>query len=311
MATKIELLRDEFFGKDKQQNYLKDDFNRVLDGVIRRDVLLHVVIECSKARHYEKRQKHADGSETILHGDYDPDNAGFLYPIIQAHDKALMVDLRQLLTPKEHGSGGSFVQSVLTLKTSDFLDYYMRNKDESVTLPPLLLNEFYANRQREPKLSGIELLDRNTGTIEKAVNDLHVLAATFRDSNYFDMLVGNYQALKFHKDRQPLKYNVREKSETFGAMTTTYSTRTDKATIEIRKVSECLNAFAGIIKLYQELDAGGTSFFHSGWPLETFVERTFALFSKEVPLAVRQKVLGDIIANLEPSLRITGWDYKK
>lgn len=311
MTSLVSDINTEYFGKDRRKNYLKDDFSRVLCGMIQRDVILHVILECSKARHNEKRTTDSNGNESIAYGDFDPDNAGFLYSILDVYEKGLMVDVRQLLIHTEAGAGGKFIKDVASLTVDDFIDYYKHSKDGSVIVPHILIDKFIQNSKSDRRIKGPELIDHNRSDIENAATILVSKAIQFHSRNYFNQIVKDYQALKLHKDREPEKYDVREEVEAFGILTTRKSTRKDRAKVEISKIAEYLNGFAEIIALYQNLVSENTSFFGSNWPLETYVQRTFALFSKEVPANIQQKVLNDILTHLHGSLDVAGWDHSK
>ena len=86
MALSIKDINKEYFGHDKRKNYLKNDFSIVLHDIIQRDILLQAFSECSEARHYEKRRKNRNGSETVSVGDFDPDNASLLIKIMNHHE---------------------------------------------------------------------------------------------------------------------------------------------------------------------------------------------------------------------------------
>lgn len=272
MALSIKDINEEYFGHDKRKNYLKDDFSIVLHDIIQRDILLQIFSECSEVRHYDKRSKNSNGNETVSVGDFDPDNAGFLLSIFDTYEKGFMVDVRQLLVNKETGAGGKFIKDLATLTVADFIDH-------------------------------------NRSKIENGVDTLTTKVAQFHSQNHFDQIIKDYQALKLHKDRQPEKYNVKEEIEEFGLLTVNKSTRHDKAKFEIGKIADYLNGFAEIIELYQSLVSSNTSLFGSNWSLEMYVQRTFALFAKEVSEDIQKKVMEDIVKYLDKSLHIVGWRH--
>jgi hypothetical protein len=304
----VSSINEEYFGKNRSKNYLKDDFSRVLQGVVQRSVLIDVLSECSKARHSEEKRVDDRGHESIASGDFDPDNAGFLWSIYDTYQKGMMVDVRQLLVPEEKGAGGKFVKDVARLKTDDFMDYY--KTDKAYTLPPLLLGVFLEEREVNKKLPITVFVDSHRDEIESVVNLLVKKATEFHGKGYFNLIVKDYQALKFHKDNQPEKYDVIEEVEEFGIMKTRKTTRRDKARIEITKIAEYLNGFAEIISLYQNLVSSNTSFYGSSWPLKAYVARTFALFAKEVPDDIKDKVSRDVVKYLDASLRVVAWSHE-
>ena len=74
-VEKIAAFNEEFFGSDKSRTYIKHDFRRVIEGIVQREVLIHVAIECSKARHNQKETTNDKGEVvSIAYGDYDEDN---------------------------------------------------------------------------------------------------------------------------------------------------------------------------------------------------------------------------------------------
>ena len=77
-----------------------------------------------------------------------------------------------------------------------------------------------------------------------------------------------------------------------------------------KTIAECLNDFAEIITLYQELVVKNTSFFSPNWSLKACIERTFALFNKEIPASVKKQAIQSIATHLHKSLDIVGWNRK-
>lgn len=305
---KVIAFNEEFFGEDKSRTYIKHDFRRVIESIAQREVLLRVVIECSKKRHNKKETKDEHGNVvSIAYGDYDEDNAGFLYPIIKNHELGLMIDLRLLLNVKEKGAGGKFVKDLLSLKPEDFINYFKFSKDNGATIIPHLLDaEFMASRKAEKSLSGSDFIDKHSKKIEQSVNELVAKARKFNDKNYPKMLVKEYEALKFHKDNQPEKYEIIESKEGLGGFTFNTTTRRDKSKIESQKITEALNEFAEIIGLYGLL-YGRADFYGTNWPLDVYIERTFALFSKLVSEDIRKEATDNLVKYLKPSLNIMGW----
>lgn len=161
------------------------------------------------------------------------------------------------------------------------------------------------------------LVSNETGAGGKFIKDLATLTvADFIDyyknsQHYFDQIIKDYQALKLHKDRQPEKYSIKEETEVVGFLTADKSTRHDKARVEIGKIADYLNGFAEIIGLYQSLVSSNTSLFGSNWSLEVYVQRTFALFAKEVSEDIQKKVMEDIVKYLDKSLHIVGWHSRR
>lgn len=314
MTTQEESLRrvstfnDEFFGDDKSRTYLKHDFRRVIEGIVQREVLIRIAIECSKKRHNKKETKDENGNiVSIAYGDYDEDNAGFLYSIIKNHELGLMIDLRLLLTKKERGAGGKFVKDLLSLKSEDFINYYKFSKDNGTTIIPSLLSaKHFESLKTKEGLSGGDFIDKHAAEIRKVVDELTMKARRFNDKNYSKLLVSDYEALKFHKDNQPEKYEIIESKEGLGDFTFTSTVRRDKSKIESKKISQALNEFAEIVSIYGQL-YGRADFYGTNWPLDTHIERTFALFRKEVPKDIRNETTNNLIKYLKPSLNLMGW----
>jgi hypothetical protein len=307
-VEKIIVFNEEYFGKNKSLTYIRHDFRRVIEDIVQREVLIRVAIECSKARHNQKETTNAKGEVvSIAYGDYDEDNAGFLYPIIKNQELGLMIDLRLLLTKKEKGAGGKFIKDLPSLKPEDFINYFKFSKDNGATIIPRLLDvEFIASRKAKTKQSGGDFIDSHSQKIEQAVNEMIDKAKKFNDKNYSKLLVEEYEALKFHKDKQPEKYEITEKKEGLGNFTFTTTTKRDKSKIESKKITEALNDFSEIVGIYQQL-IGIANFDGSSWTLDAYIERTFALFRKEVPEEVRKDTLNDIQKYLRSPLNLMMW----
>jgi hypothetical protein len=207
MARSIISINEEYFGQDKRRNYLKNDFSNVLHDIIQRDILTQVLLECSKARHHEKKMKNSNGSETTHVGDFDPDNAGFLISIFDTYEKGFMVDVRQLLASNEAGAGGKFIKDVAELTVDDFMDYYKTSKTNGVAIPHLLIGKLIENDKAKKKLAPVDFIDHNRNEVEKIANMLTDKATQFHSQSYFDQIIKDYQALKLHKDRQPKRYD--------------------------------------------------------------------------------------------------------
>lgn len=304
--SKVADVNKEYFGEDKKKTYIKDDFTNVLHSAIQREVILHVLNEVSKARHTEKG--HKNGS--VVFGDFDPDNAGLLINIFETYEKGFMVNIRQLLTPRETGAGGKFIKAIQALNVEDFIDFYKNSNPDSIKIPPILLGEWTDAHAKNESIKGVDFIDNNHVKIEWAVNYLVEKAQTFQNEGYYNRVVNEYQALEFHKDRQPEKYDVYEESSDFPYIIIKKTTRSRKSKVETSIISDCLNDFAEIVTAYQSLIANNTSFLSSNWPLDVYIERTFALFSKEIPNDVKKKVVQDIAKYLQRSIEIVGWNHK-
>lgn len=315
MPDTVSLINSEYFGKDKSKNYLKHDFRRVLEGFIQREVLLRVIIECSKERHDKKENKDESGKVvSIAYGDFDPDGAGFLYSILGNHEKGVMIDMRLLLTKKETCAGGKFIKDLTKLKSKDFFDYYCKYEESKIVIPQLLLRQFMMEHKADAKMKGKDFLNKHKDVVEQVVGELVKKAKTFNDNNYSGIVIKNYEETKFHKDRQSEKYEILEESEGIGGISFTKTTRRDKSKVETVKISKALNEFADVIGLYQTLVSENTSFFGSSWPLDTHVQRTFALFRKDISVDSQQKVIDSMAQHLSKALNLTGWritDSKK
>ena len=214
-----------------------------------------------------------------------------------------MINIRQLLTPRETGAGGKFIKDIQALNVEDFIDFYKNSKPGSVRIPPILLGDWINTHK---SIKGADFIDNNHIKIERTVNYLVEKAQTFQSEGYYNKIVNEYQALEFHKDHQPDKYDVYEESLDF--LSTVIRSR--KSKVETSIISDCLNEFAEIVIAYQSLIANNTSFLSSNWPLDVYIERTFALFSKEIPNDVKKKVVQDIAKYLQRSIEIVGWNHK-
>ena len=300
--SKVADVNKEYFGEDKKKTYIKDDFTNVLHSAIQREVILHVLNEVSKARHTE--EKCENGS--VVFGDFDPDNAGLLISIFETYEKGFMINIRQLLTPRETGAGGKFIKDIQALNVEDFIDFYKNSKPGSVRIPPILLSDWIDTHAKNKSIKGADFIDNNHIKIEQVVNYLVEKARTFQSEGYYNKIVNEYQALEFHKDHQPDKYNVYEESLDF--LSTVIRSR--KSKVETSIISDCLNEFAEIVMTYRNLIANNTSFLSSNWPLDVYIERTFALFSKEISNDIKKKVVQDIAKYLQRSIEIVGWKHK-
>lgn len=295
-------INKEYFGKDKKKTYVKDDFTNVLRSAIQREVIIHILKEVSKARH--TKEEHENGS--VSFGDFDPDNAGLLINIFETYEKGFMLYLRQLLTPKEAGAGGKFIKDIQDLNVEDFIDFYKNSK----RIPPILLGDWINTRTKNKSIKDVDFIDNNHVKIECAVNYLVEKAQTFQSEGYYNKIVNKYQALEFHKDRQPEKYDVHEESLDFPYIIVRKTTRNRKSKVETNIIFDCLNDFAEIVTAYQSLIPNNTSFLSSNWLLDIYIERTFALFSKEISNDIKKKVIQDLAKYLQISIEIVGWNHK-
>jgi len=300
--SKVTDVNKEYFGEDKKKTYIKDDFAETLRAAIQREVILHVLVEVSKARHTEEKRENG----SVVFGDFDPDNAGLLMNIFKTYEKGFMINIRQLLTPRETGAGGKFIKDIQALNVEDFIDFYKNSKPGSVRIPPILLDDWINTHAKYKSIKGADFIDNNHIKIERAVNYLVEKAQTFQSEGYYNKIVNEYQALEFHKDHQPDKYDIHEESLDF--LSTVIRSR--KSKVETSIISDCLNEFAEIVIAYRNLITNNTSFLSPNWPLDVYVERTFALFSKEIPNDVKKKVIQDIAKYLRRSIEIVGWNYK-
>lgn len=300
--TTVSKINKEYFGEDKSKTYLKDDFTKVLLAAIQRDVIVYVIKEASKARHDEEKYEYGG----VAYGDFDPDNAGFLFSIFENYKKGFMIDVRQLLVEKEAGTGGKFIKDIQGLNTNSFIDLYKN----SVSMPPLLLPNYWNDRSKNKPIDAVNFIDSNRTKIDKKVNNLIVKAQQFQDKGYFKSIVYDYQALEFHKDKRPDKYNICKETTNFPFIGGEKTIKSRISEVDIKTIAECLNDFAEIIMLYQELVVKNTSFFSPNWPLKTYIERTFALFNKEVPEDTKRRAIQSIATRLQKALDIVGWDNK-
>lgn len=207
-------INEEYFGKEKSKNYLKHDFSSVLYGLVQRSVIIDVLAESSKARHNEKKHIDKKGNESISRGDFDPDNAGFLWSVYESYQKGVMVDVRQLLTPNETGTGGKFINDIAKLNVEAFMNYYKTPR--AYTVPPMLFAKYLETKRENDSLSIVDFVDAHHAEIEAVVNQLIKSVVDFQSKGYFNQIVKDYQALKFHKDNRPEKYDVTEVIEDLG-----------------------------------------------------------------------------------------------
>lgn len=305
----ISQVNEIYFGKDRRKNYLKHDFSNVLHGIIQRDIILQVELECSKGRHFKKEGVDDKGNRYTAEGDYDPDNAGFLYDIFGEYEKGMMVDVRLLLHPFEKGTGGSFIRDIALLTTDDFIKYYKYSDKKGTRIPNLLFKAFMIQREGTHKLSGSKFIEGRRDDIDKQVTILVEKARNLDAKNYYDKVIKNYQSLKLHKDKTPEKYDLEEELEQLGFLTSRKTVRKDKAKIDVSSIANFLNDFADIIAIYQNLVGDNTSFIGSNWPLDTYIRRTFELFRKEVSDDIKKQIELDIVKNLDASLRVVGWQH--
>jgi hypothetical protein len=221
-----------------------------------------------------------------------------------------MLDLRLLLTKNEPFTGGSFVKDLIVLTPEDFLHYYHNKKPESTNIPPLLIGAYIEARKNGNYTNKADFIANHKEEILSAATLLVSHAKRFNDNNYKDKIVTNYEALKFHKNKQPTKYEIKEVAETIGPLNFSKTTRTDKSVVETKLISKALNEFAELVNLYRLLVGGEVELSSPGWPLDTYVERTFQLFRKDVPRGVQEKIVSDFEKFLFTSLKVAGWPSK-
>ena len=145
-ADTIATINQEYFGTDKSRNYLKNDFSSVLKGTIVQSILVEVFRELNKERS-NTRDLPDDGK---AYGDFDPNNAGFFANIFDSYQKGWMIDVRMLLGGRknknrggrEAGTGGRFVDDLVSLSADDFMEYYIQ--PDSVTIPRCLLEKLFS-----------------------------------------------------------------------------------------------------------------------------------------------------------------------
>lgn len=296
--SKVTDVNKEYFGEDKKKTSIKDDFAETLRAAIQREVIIHVLVEVLKARHTE--EEHENGSVVFA------DNADILMNIFKTYEKGFMINVRQLLTPRETGAGGKFIKDIQALNVEDFIDFYKNSKPGSVRIPPILLSDWINTHAKNKSIKGADFIDNNHIKIERAVNYLVEKAQTFQSEGYYNTIVNEYQVLEFRKDRQPEKYDVYEESLDFLSTVIKKTTRSRKSRVEISIIFDCLNDFAEIVMAYRNLIANNKSFLSSNWPLDVYIERTFALFYKEIPNDVKKKVVQDIAKYLRRSIEIVG-----
>lgn len=229
MQNKITVINEEYFGEDKSKTYLKDDFACALHGIVQRSVILEVLREASKSRH--NKEETPNGG--IAFGDFDPDNASFLANIFDTYQKGWMVDVRQLLTIKESGAGGKFIKDLQNVDIDNFMDFYKNSKPNSVKIPRILLIDFINQHRKNKSIKGINFIENHRVDIEKAVDNLKLKANQLYDKDLFKKIMHDYQALEFHKDKQPIKYNIREEPLDLPFANGKHTIRSRKSKMEI------------------------------------------------------------------------------
>lgn len=307
MSQSIENIKTEYFGSNRSHNYIKDDFIKVLRGTIVRSILIELFIELNKDRH-NKRELPEGG---IAFGDFDPDNAGFFANIFDTYQKGWMLDVRMFLGGKknkegnrEKGSGGKFIDDISKLSTDDFINYYIQ--PEKIITPPFLFRKLVA----ENPDNKLEFVEKNRTDIGTVVDELTKKARSFQSKGYFNKIIKEYESLEFHKDNRPDKYNLRDEPGEFPFGNGTIIVRSPKSTIAIKEIAACLNDFAEVITYFQALVGDKTDFISTGWPLDAFIDRTFALYAKEVSQATKDKIGNDVIKYLHESIDLVHWDHK-
>lgn len=279
----INKINDEYFGEDKTKNYLKDDFTRTLYGVIYGEVINMTLIEALKNQRNEEKQKDDDGNTITLLGNFDKDNASQINFISEKFTKGMMIDIRQLLAEKEQGAGGKFIDDILKLTDNDFIEYH-KNLNPASTLT-----------------SG------DTATITKNVKILQNNANRFKNSKYHDVIVRDYQSLKFHKDRQTIKYDMYNDLKEYGPFKFNITTRKDKAKVVPLEICKCLNDFSNVIRSYQKIVSNNTSFVSSNLPLEEYINKIFEVFAMDVSNDIKKQAFNNIKKNLKDALDLVNF----
>lgn len=309
VTARIAKINEEYFGTDRSKNYLKDDFSRVLKGTVVRSILVEIFIELNKKRHNTRGLPNGGKA----YGDFDPDNAGFFANIFGSYQKGWMIDVRILLGGRknknrggrEAGTGGRFIDELVSLSADDFMDYYI--KPNSVTIPRCLLGKLFSEKPDDK----VVFLNSNKDIIEGVVADLTDRAKRFQSKGYHNKIIKDYEALELHKDNRPEKYDLHTEPTDFPFSNGTMTVRSSKATVAIKEIAQCLNEFAEIIGTYQLLVGKNTDFFGSNWPLDVFISRTLDLFVKDLSESAVEKIGKDVVKYLHPSIHIAGWDHKK
>lgn len=327
MSGKVTAINTEYFGEDRSKTYLKDDFTKVLRGTVMRSILVDVFFELDKNRHNERDLP--NGGKEL--GDFDPDNAGFFANVFDTFQKGWMLDVRILLggnkkkqkkswtlrslflfrkdkkvhQKREAGSGGKFIDDITKLSVDDFFHFYIG--PDHVIIPPIL---FWKAIKENPR-DKVAYINNNRKIINEAFSSLRNKAKKFQDKGYFNKIMKDYESLEFHKDNRPEKYDLREEATDFPFTNGTMTVRSPKASIAIKEIATCLNDFAEIIAIYQTLVGKNTSFIGSNWPLDVYIARTFALFSKDIPEEVKTKTANDIVKYLHKSIDLIHWDHRK
>ncbi len=307
VTARIAKINEEYFGTDRSKNYLKDDFSRVLRGTVVRSILVEIFIELNKKRHNTRDLPNGGKA----YGDFDPDNAGFFANIFDSYQRGWMIDVRMLLGGRknknrggrEAGTGGRFIDELVGLSVNDFMDYYI--KPDSVIIPRRLLGKLINDKPDDK----VAFLKSNEDTIEGIVAELASKAKKFQSKGYYNKIIKDYEALELHKDNRPDKYDIRTEPLDFPFSNGTMTVRSQKATIAIREIAQCLNEFAEIIGAYQLLVGKNTDFFGSNWPLDVFISRTLDLFAKGIPDGTAKKVEKEIVKYLHPALHVVGWSH--
>ncbi len=307
--NKISRINEEYFGKDRSRNYLKDDFAKVLRGTIVRSILVELFVELSK----ERRNKCELPDGGTAYGDFDPDNAGFFANIFEVYQKGWMIDVRILLGGKknkvkggrEAGSGGRFVDELTKLTADDFIDYYIT--PDIVRAPMFLLEKILRKKPKDK----IAFIRESRRLIDGLADQLVSKAKDFQSKGYYDKVMKDYEALEFHKDNRPDKHDIREEVADLPYSNGAITIRRPKSKVEIHYIAQCLNDFAEIIRIYQTLDGRDTAFFGSNWPLDVFIDRTLDLYVKEIPEDMKRKIGEDIVKYLHPSIDIVAWEHKE
>ena len=272
-----------------------------------RSILIELFVELNKNR----RNKIELPEGGIAFGDFDPDNAGFFANIFDTYQKGWMIDVRMFLGGKknkqdnrEKGSGGKFIDDIAKLSLDNFMEYYIQ--PEKVIIPPFLFRKLVS----ENPDNKAEFINNNHADITAVASELIKKAKVFQSKGYFNKIMKEYESLEFHKDNRPDKYDLRYEPSDFPFGNGTITVRSPKSTIAIKQIAACLNDFAEVITYFQALVGDKTDFIGTGWPLDTYINRTFALYAKEVPQKAKDRVANDIVKYLHKSIDLIHWDHK-
>lgn len=158
----------------------------------------------------------------------------------------------------------------------------------------------------------IDLIKLNCSQFEdiSVVYGLIQKARQFQSKEYYEKIILKYQAQEFHKDRQPDKYCIKEKTEKLGSLKITNRIKRKRYGVELNLLVPCLEEFSEIVMLYQKLTRINTSFDIANIPLANYIEGTSSLFSEKMPEDFRQVVLDSVIKRLPNSIKLVGFRNK-